>query len=128
MSDQSSVVPVKVETASEAGKDPLRVMIEIAENDNLSDQDKSAPITTRKPASLIDDVWPISPFYALVVSLALLFIAAGIDSFRTCPKDQDCSPILESIKNGQTLITWLEGFLTAIVAAYYGVSAWRPAS
>ena len=93
MSDQSSVVPVKVETTPEAGKDPLRVMIEIAENDKLSDQDKSALIkyaqtrfTNRRRMAYI-------ALYALVVSLALLFIAAGIDSFRTCPEDQDCSSI-----------------------------------
>ncbi len=103
MSDQSSVVPVKVETASEAGKDPLRVMIEIAENDKLSDQDKSALIkfaqtrfTNRRRMAYI-------ALYALVVSLALLFIAVDIDSFRTCPEDQDCSPILESIKNGSKI-------------------------
>ena len=128
MTNQSSVVPAKVETAPEAGRDPIRIMIEIAENEKLSDNDKNALIshaqtrfTNRRRIAYI-------ALYALVASLALLFIAAFIDGFSTCPTGQTCEGILGSIENSQTLFTWIEGFLTAIVAAYYGVSAWRPAS
>lgn len=44
MADQPSVVPVKAESVPDAAKDPIRIMIEIAENKNLSDKDKSALI------------------------------------------------------------------------------------
>ena len=128
MAEQSSVVPVEVKTASEAGRDPLRVLIEIAENTNLSDQDKTALLlyaqtrfTNRRRMAYI-------ALYALVASLALLFVAAFIDGFSSCPTGQVCAGILESIEDSQTLIVWIESFLTAIVAAYFGVSAWRPAS
>ena len=86
MTDQPSVVPAKVESVPETERDPIRIMVEIAENKNLSDKDKSQLI------------------------------------------GQTCEGILASIKSNQNLIAWIEGFLTAIVAAYYGVSAWRPAS
>jgi hypothetical protein len=128
MNDQKSVVPVKGETTPEAGRDPLRIMLEIAKDKELSDADKSALIlyaqtrfTNRRRMAYI-------ALCALIASLVLLFIAAFIDGLTTCPIGKTCEGILESIKNSQTLITWIEGFLAAIVAAYYGVSAWRPAS
>lgn len=128
MTDQTSVVPVKVETAPEAGKDPIRIMIEITENEKLSDADKSALIQYAQTRFTNRRRMAYVALYALVASLALLFIAAFIDGFSTCPTGQTCDGILKSIKNSQTLIAWIEGFLTAIVAAYFGVSAWRPAS
>ena len=128
MTDQTSVVTVKVETAPEAGKDPIRIMIEITENEKLSDADKSALIQYAQTRFTNRRRMAYVALYALVASLALLFIAAFIDGFSTCPTGQTCDGILKSIKNSQTLIAWIEGFLTAIVAAYFGVSAWRPAS
>ncbi len=121
MSNSSSVVPGKVETSSEAGRDPLRIMIEIAKNEELSDQDKTNLILFSKERFTNRRRMAYVSLYALVVSLGLLFLAAFIDGFSS-------SSILQSIKESQTLFAWIEGFLTAIVAAYFGVSAWRPAS
>lgn len=121
MSNSSSVVPVKIETSSEAGRDPLRLMIEIAENQKLSDQDKTNLILYSKERFRNRRRMAYVALYALVVSLGLLFLAAFIDGFSS-------SSILQSINESQTLFAWIEGFLTAIVAAYFGVSAWRPAS
>lgn len=128
MADQPSVVPVKAESVPDAAKDPIRIMIEIAENKNLPDKDKSELIlysltrfTNRRRMAYI-------ALTAIVVSLALLFVAAFIDGLSSCPANQQCEGILSSIETSQTLIAWIEGFLTAIVAAYYGVTAWHPAS
>ena len=128
MTDQPSVFPMKSGLASEASKDPISVMVKIAENEKLSDADKKALIqyaqtrfTNRRRMAYI-------ALYALIASLGLLFIAAFIDGFSVCPAGQTCDGILKSIESSQTLIIWIEGFLTSIVAAYYGVSAWRPAS
>lgn len=128
MSNASSVVPVTVKTSPEAGRDPLQRMIEIAENKNLSDQDKQALIQYSKDRFVNRRRMAYISLYALVLSLAALFIAAFIDGFTTCTEGQTCVGILQSIKESQTLFVWLEGFLTAIVGAYFGVSAWRPAS
>ena len=127
MSNSSDVVPVTVETQPEAGKDPLRIMIEIAENDKLSDQDKKNLILYSRQRFKNRKRMAYVGLYAIVVSLGLLFLAAFIDGFSTCPEGQTCAGILQSIKDSQTLFVWIEGFLTAIVAAYFGVSAWRPA-
>ena len=121
MAKSSSVVPVKVETSSEAGRDPLRIMIEIAENEKLSDQDKTTLIQYSQERFTNRRRMAYVALYAFVVSFGLLFLAAFIDGFSG-------SSILQSIKESQTLFAWIEGFLTAIVAAYFGVSAWRPAS
>jgi hypothetical protein len=128
MPDQPSVVPVKVETAPEAGRDPIKIMVEIAENEKLSKEDRENLIryaqtrfTNRRRMAYI-------ALSAIVGSLALILIAAFIDGFSTCPTGQTCQSILGAIKKSQTLLAWIEGFLAAIVAAYYGVTAWRPAS
>jgi hypothetical protein len=121
MPSSSSVVPVKVEKDPEAGRDPLIIMIEIAENQNLSDQDKTALILYSKERFKNRRLMAYVALYSLVAALGFLFLAAFIDGLSN-------STILESIKGNQTLFSWLGGFLTTIVAAYYGVSAWRPAS
>lgn len=128
MTDQPSVVPVKVESVPETGRDPIRIMVEIAENKNLSDKDKSQLILYAQTRFKNRRRMAYIALSAIIVSLALILLAAFIDGLSTCPARQTCEGILASIKNNQNLIAWIEGFLTAIVAAYYGVSAWRPAS
>lgn len=117
----SSVIPVSVDTTSEAGRDPLRIMIEIAENEKLTDQDKTNLIIFSTERFKNRRLMAYVSLYAIVSSLILLFLAAIIDGLAD-------TGILASIKESQTLFAWMEGFLTAIVAAYFGVSAWRPAS
>ena len=128
MDDRTSVVPVKVETTPEAGRDPLSIMVEIAKDKELSDADKKTLISYAQRKFTNRRRMAYIALYAIVASLSLLFVAAFIDGFSTCPKGQTCKGILEALKDNQTLIVWIEGFLTAIVAAYYGISAWRPAS
>lgn len=53
----------------------------------------------------------------MVLSLAVLFLGAlFVTNFGSM------------LSEVSTLITWIEGFLAGIVAAYYGMSALRPAS
>ena len=128
MTDQASIFPGKADAAPEAGKDPIRVMIEITENKNLSDADKSALIKCAQARFRNRRRMAYVSLYTIIASLVLLFAAAFFDGFGACPAGQTCDGILKSIENSQTLITWIEGFLATIVAAYFGVSAWRPAS
>ncbi len=137
MADGNSVVPVEGNTTPAAGKDPIANMVAIAENANLTDQDKTALIrfatnrfTNRRRMAYI-------ALFALVGSLVLIFTAAFIDGYATTPVTvtvdgtkvvKEYVGILKSIQSSQTLFTCLVGFFTAIVGAYYGVSAWRPSS
>ena len=97
-------------------------MIAIAENEKLSSEDKAAIISystnrfrnRRKMAYLA--------LYTIVFTVVFIFIAALIDGISGKTR------ILEMIRTNQTLITWLEGFLVSVVAAYFGVSALRPSS
>ena len=113
-------VPITVEVKNDASKDPLRIMIEILENEILSDEDKrrlliysQARFTNRRRMAYL-------ALYAIILSLAFLLLATFIDGMSS-------TTILESIGENQQLFAWIEGFLAAIVAAYYGVSAWKPA-
>lgn len=130
MTDQASVVPVKTENTSEAGKDPLRIMIEIVENEKISNADKSSLIKFAQTRFMNRRRMAYIALFTIVISLVLLFTAAFVDSLVICPPGTEkCEAgILQSIKECQALIAWIEGFLTAIVATYFGISAWRPAS
>lgn len=127
MNDQPSVVPTQVKTGPDAGKDPLTKMVEIAKDEALSDADKAALIAYSRQRFTNRRRMAYMALSALIASLVFIFIAALVDGL-SCPPGQTCQGILGSIENSQTLIAWIEGFLAAIVAAYYGVSAWRPAS
>ena len=125
---QTSVVPSSASAPPESSRDPLSKMVEIAKDKDLSDDDKSKLIAYAQKKFVNRRRMAYIALAAIVASLFLLFVAAFIDGFSTCPKGHTCRGILETIKDNQTLIAWIEGFSTSIVAAYYGVSAWRPAS
>lgn len=137
MSNGNPVVPEQAGTTATASKDPIGIMIEIAENKNLNETDKTTLIqyatkrfTNRRRMAYI-------AIFALVASLVLIFIAAFIDGF-TCTTITETVGgkkivkenvgILKSIRDSQSLFIWLEGFFASIVGAYYGVTAWRPSS
>ena len=128
MSNQSSVVPVKTNAAPESSKDPIKIMIDIAENEKLSDADKSALINYAQSRFTNRRRMAYIALYTLVFSLVLLFVAIFIDGLIICAGKDPCNGILKSIEGSKTIIIWIEGLLASIVAAYYGVSAWRPSS
>ncbi len=121
MANERPVVPVEISTTPAAAKDPIASMVEIAENDKLTDQDKTVLIEFAKNRFKNRRRMAYISLYALIVSFALFFIAAFIEAFSGYP-------ILTKIQSNYALFTWLEGFFTAIVGAYYGISAWRPSS
>ncbi len=125
---ETSVVPSNISTPLESSKDPLSKMVEIAKDKDLADPDKEKLIAYAQKKFANRRRMAYIALAAIITSLALLFIAAFIDGFSECVKTEKCTGVLEAISTNQTLIAWIEGFLTSIVAAYYGVSAWRPAS
>jgi len=128
MSEPSSVVPMRIDAAPESSKDPIRIMVEIAENEKLSDADKNTLIQYAQ--SRFDNRRRMAyiALYSIIFSLFLIFLAIFIDGFNDCGDESCGKSILESIQNGGNIIIWIEGFLASIVAAYYGASAWRPSS
>ncbi|WDE07195.1 hypothetical protein SG34_010030 [Thalassomonas viridans] len=57
-----------------------------------------------------------------------LGFAAIYDGVSECVVAKTCNGILASVKAVDTLLVWIVGFLASIVAAYYGVSSFRPSS
>ena len=124
----ATIMPTTTASIPESSKDPLSKMVDIAKDKDLSDADKSALIAYAQQRFVNRRRIAYIALSSIVLSLFLLLLAAFIDGFSTCPTGETCQGILEAIKDSQTLIAWIEGFLTSIVAAYYGISAWRPAS
>ena len=99
-----------------AGLDPIKVMMEIAKDADLAPADKTQLIEFAKNRFRHRRRMAYIALAALLLSLAALFILAFA-----------CGECFEELKDSSLLIS-IEAFLTAIVGAYYGVSAWRPAS
>ncbi len=123
-----SLFPNNSKSSPESAQDPIRVMIEIAENKNLSDEDKRALIIHSQNRFKNRRKMAYISLITIVMTVALLLIAAFIDGLVLCDGSSQCEGILAAIEKNQTLLAWLEGFLTSIVAAYYGVAAWKPSS
>lgn len=99
-----------------SGQDPIKVMMEIAKDPDLAAADKTQLIEFARNRFRHRRLIAYTALWALLVSLGVLLgmaIAGGEG--------------LDQIKDSSLLIS-IEAFLTAIVGAYYGVSAWRPAS
>ena len=92
------------------------MMIAIAKDPDLEPEDKTQLIEFAKNRFRHRRRMAYIALWAVLVSLGTLFVLAiaGADG-------------LDEIKDSSLLIS-IEAFLTAIVGAYYGVSAWRPAS
>ena len=118
----------KPQSSPESAQDPIRIMIEIAENQNLSEEDKRALILHSQNRFKNRRHMAYISLITIVITVAVLLIAAFIDGLVLCDGSSQCEGILAAIEKNQTLLAWLEGFLTSIVAAYYGVTAWKPSS
>ena len=125
---EKSVVPGSVSAPSEASKDPLSKMVDIAKDPDLSDSDKSALIAYAQKKFINRRRMAYIALITIVASLVLIFVAAFVDGTRSCTEVSQCVGILSTISDNETLIIWIEGFLASIVAAYYGISGFRPSS
>ena len=107
--------------SSSASEDPLSVMLRITKDSDLNDEQKfrlleycGVRFKHRRRIAYIS-------FCSILASLGLVFVAAFVDGL--CKTE-----ILAKVASASTLIGTIEFFLTAIVAAYYGMSTWRPSS
>ena len=99
-----------------AGNDPIKTIMEIAKDSDLTPADRTQLIEFAKNRFRHRRRMAYIALAALLLSLAGLFILAFT-----------CGECFTKLKDSSLLIS-IEAFLTAIVGAYYGVSAWRPAS
>ena len=117
-----SVVPSINPGVTDSSGDPIKIMIEIAENTNLTDEDKTSLIEYSKERFKNRRRMAYISLTVIVVTVTMLLIGALIDGLTGKTK------ILETIKDNGSLLTWLNGFLTSIIGAYYGATALRPTS
>ena len=120
----SSVIPPTVRGSSgqeSSSSDPIVRMVAIAKDPDLSDEDKVRLIEYAAQRFQNRRRMAYVALWAIVGSLVFVGVAGLIDGFWG-------RDILEKIKNAQTLLGWIEASLAGIIAAYYGVSAWKPSS
>ena len=106
----------------DAARDPVKVVADVVANPDLSDDDKIEIISLANKRFRHRRRMAYIALGAIIASLIAVFIAAFIDGAG------ENSKILESLAEAGALLAWIEAFLASIVAAYFGVSAWRPAS
>ena len=104
--------------ASDSAKDPLTTIAGILKDTDLSDEHKKALIRFSQQRFRHRRIMAYLALWTIVGSLGALLLGVFFVS--------DFGAALQG--GVGTLITWIEGFLAAIVAAYYGISAWRPTS
>jgi len=97
-------------------------MVKIAKDPDLSDQDKANLIMYARNNFKNRRKMAYIGLYVIVGSFALLFLAAFVDGIS------GSTAILSGFSSNQALFGTIEGLLASIVAAYYGVSGWRPSS
>jgi len=124
----STVMPGNDAASSDSSRDPLRLMIEIIKDEKIDSADKTALIQFASSRFKNRRRMAYVSLLAIVFSLVFIFVGAAIDGGTVCKPDQNCVSFLNTIKENYALIAWIEGFLTSVVAAYFGVSSWKPAS
>lgn len=113
-------------TPPESSKDPIIVLKGILADKDLNASEKEWLLNysiTRFQNRRRMAYWALC---AILASLTFLLFASLYDGI-TC-EAAPCVGILTSLGQIQGLLQWIEGFLAAIVATYYGVSSFRPSS
>ena len=113
-----------------AGRDPIHLMQEIARDQSLTPEDRAMLIRFAGDRFKNRRFMAYACLWTLIGTAILLMLAAFVDGLVLCSGNapSSCHGILATIEDSQALFIWVDGFLTAIVGAYYGVSAWRPSS
>ena len=114
-SQKTSVLSPAAEKA-QAGQDPVLVMVDIAKDEALSAADRVALIEYAKNRYRHRRRMAYLALSGVLLSLAILFV---IGLFR---------PESFEALDDSTVLIFIQGFLTSIVATYFGISAWKPSS
>ena len=106
---------------TDAARDPIRLMMEIAENQELSPSDRAYLIQLAQERFKNRRRMAYICLITLVASIVCLFVGAFVEGIFG-------KKVLSVIAEHSDLFVWADFFLTTIIGAYYGVSAWRPSS
>lgn len=110
---------------TESAKDPVSQLADILTNEKLTDSDKAALATMSLERFRNRRRMAYASIYSIIGVLLLLLLASFIDGFNAENNNIDITGQIQEIT---TLLTWSGGFLTGIVALYYGAATLRPSS
>ncbi|MCK5099765.1 MAG: hypothetical protein KAR45_16765 [Desulfobacteraceae bacterium] len=125
MKKKFSFPSMNYNTPSEAAKDPLKILTEIAKDKDIEAETKEWLLNysvtrfnnRRKMAYL--------SLITIIAFVGFLALAAVYDGLISANASEG---ILANVKKVESLFIWIGGFLASIVATYYGVSSFRPSS
>lgn len=104
-----------------ASEDPLATIVRITKDPELSEEAKARLLGYAGSRFRHRRRMAYIALYAVLTSFALLIAATIVDGVLN-------TQIVSKISSIGSLLGAIEFFLTAIVAAYYGMSTWRPSS
>ena len=102
-------------------RDPLDRMMRIVKDNEISDANKEMLLGYSETRFTNRRKMAYFALYGILASMALILLAGIVDGIAD-------TSILTALERIEALLVWLEGFLVAIVASYYGVSSFRPSS
>ena len=119
----ASVVPALGQRQlPESTRDPIKIMMEIAKDPDISDEDKKQLIAYANNRFKNRRKMAYISLWAIVISIAYVGIASAVDGIS------GTTDISDKLEGNETIISFALAFLTGVVAAYYGMSTWRPSS
>ncbi|HNP26859.1 MAG TPA: hypothetical protein PKM20_08965, partial [Nitrosomonas sp.] len=123
-----SFPPLTKKEPPESARDPLRILMEIAADPDIDGDTKAwlfnfsvSRFNNRRRMAYLSLI-------AIIVFMIFLIFGAVHDGVSECVVEGTCKGIMTSISEIKELLIWIGGFLTTIVAAYYGVTSFRPSS
>lgn len=108
----NSDITLDKESSIGEDRDPVRVIMEVIVNENLSHEEKANLIRCARNKFKSRRRIAFIALSALILSITLLFVAAVSDGVAG-------TTILATIHESQALFAGMEGVLTVIIAAYF---------
>lgn len=110
---------------SEASKDPLKILTDIAKDKDINAETKEwlfnysvTRFNNRRKMAYLSLI-------TIIAFVGFLALAAVYDGLTAAKASEG---ILVNVQKVESLFIWIGGFLASIVATYYGVSSFRPSS
>lgn len=122
------VLPSLNGVPADSSKDPLNRLEAIAKDSSIEPEVKQWLLNHAVTRFQNRRRMAYLALYTIIAIVVFLGVAAVHDGVSECVSQQTCQGILASIEQVQSLMAWVVGFLASIIAAYYGVSSFRPSS
>ena len=116
--------------SAESSRDPVARLAELLTTEGLSPEQKTLLVGEHRARFKNRRKMAYISLYCLLALFIVVLIGIVTDGLYKCEvDDENCRRgILAVMNENSTVIVWISGFFTSIVAAYYGSTIIRPSS